>query len=108
MRHLGFALCPTDADVWMRPATKEDSSKYWEYILLYTDNSLCVSEYPEKTLRNELGKYFQLKEESIGPLKIYLGGKVSKVTLEDGQECWSFGSFQYILAAVKNVEEYLA
>ena len=29
-----------------------------------------------KVLRNELGRYFHLKEESIGPLTVYLGGRV--------------------------------
>lgn len=32
-----------------------------------------------KMLRNELGMYFELKEESIGPPTIYLGEKLSFV-----------------------------
>ena len=55
MCHLGFESCPADPDVWMRPAVKSDGAKYWEYILLYTDDSLCVSENPENMLRKELG-----------------------------------------------------
>ena len=107
MRHLGFKSCPSDPDVWMRPGTKENGQLYWEYILLYTDDALCVSMHPERTLRTELGKYFKLKEGSVGPLKIYLGGNVRKVTLETGVECWAFGSSQYVQAAVKNIEKYL-
>ena len=107
MHHLRFQSCPADPDVWMRPAIKSDGNKYWEYILLYTDDALCISEHPERTLQNELGKYFKLKEESIGPQKIYLGGKVRKVMLEHGVEAWAFGSSQYVLQAVKNVERYL-
>ena len=67
-----------------------------------------ISENAEKVLRHELGCYFNLKEESIGPPKIYLGGSVQKVKLENGVECWAFGSSKYVQAAVKNVEEYLA
>ena len=48
-----------------------------------------------------------MKEESIGPPGIYLGGKMSKVTLLNGVEAWSFSSSQYIHAAVNNVEAYL-
>ena len=107
MQHLEFKSCPADPDVWMRPAKHSNGSEYWEYILLYTDDALCVGEYPEQTLRNELGKYFALKEESIGPPKIYLGGHKRKVELENGMKCWAFGSSQYVQAAVKNVEEYL-
>ena len=39
---------------------------------------------PESILRNELGRYFELKEESIGPPDHYLGGKVRKVQLNNG------------------------
>ena len=48
-----------------------------------------------------------MKEESIGPPSKYLGGKVSKVRLENGVSCWTFGSSQYVQAAVDNVEKYL-
>jgi hypothetical protein len=108
MRHMNFVSCPADPDVWMRPAKHSDGSEYYEYILLYVDDALVVSENPEQLLRNELGRYFTLKEESIGPPKIYLGGHVRKVELENGVKCWAFSSSQYVQAAVKNVEEYLA
>ena len=80
MRHLDFVSCPADPDVWMRPAKRSDGSDYYEYILLYTDDALVLSENAEKVLRNDVGRYFTLlKEESIGPPKIYLGGSVRKV-----------------------------
>ncbi|CAJ1966194.1 unnamed protein product [Cylindrotheca closterium] len=107
MHHLHFLSCPADPNVWMRPAMKDDGSEYWEYVLLYTDDALCVSMNPERVLRKELGKYFELKEESIGPPKIYLGSNVRKVELDTGVQCWAFGSSQYVQAAVKNVERYL-
>ena len=107
MRHLNFISCPADPDVWMRPAKKADGTEYWEYILLYTDDALCVSAHAEETLRNDLGRYFQLKEKSIGPPKIYLGGNCRLVELETGVKCWAFGSSQYVQAAVKNVEKAL-
>ena len=54
-------------------------------------------------LCKEIGKYFNLKESSIGPPNQYLGGKLREVELENGQKCWAFGSKQYVEAAVKNV-----
>ena len=108
MRHLDFTSCLADPDVWMRPAKRSDGSDYYEYILLYTDDALVVSENAEQILRNELGRYFTLKEESIGPPKVYLGGHVRKIKLDNGVECWAFSSSQYVQAAVKNVEEYLS
>ena len=61
MRHNGFTPCLADPDVWMRPAMKSNGHEYYEYVLLYTDDALCISENAEKVLRRELGKYFELK-----------------------------------------------
>ena len=66
----------------MRPALKADGSEYYEYILLYTDDILSVGEDAERVFREEIGRYFELKERSIGPPKIYLGSNVRKVELE--------------------------
>ena len=107
MRHLDFKSCPADPDVWMRAAKKSDGTDYYEYILLYTDDALVVSCNAETIIRKELGRYFELKEESIGPPKIYLGGHVRKVTLDNDVEAWAFSSSQYVQAAVKNVETCL-
>ena len=108
MDFLGFISCKADPDVWMRPSTKSDGSECWEYVLLYCDDTLVMSERGESVLREEIGKYFELKEESIGPPSVYLGGKLSKVTLSNGVEAWSFSSSQYVQEAVRNVEEHLA
>ena len=108
MAFLNFKSCPADPDVWMRPAIKSDGSTYYEYVLLYTDDALVISENPETILRNEIGRYFELKQESIGPPKIYLGGKVRRVELQNGSKAWSFSSSQYVQAAVDNVKNYLS
>jgi hypothetical protein len=107
MRHLDFVSCPADPDVWMRPAKKSDGSEYYEYALIYTDDVLVVSENCERVLKDQIGRYFELKEESIGPPKLYLGGHVRKVELANGAKAWAFSSSQYVQSAVKNVEEYL-
>ena len=107
MDHLGFKSCRADPDVWMREAVKNDGSEYWEYVLLYCDDTLAISERGEHVIRNEIGRYFELKEESIGPPDIYLGGKLRKVQLENGVYAWAFGSSQYVQAAVQNVEKHL-
>ena len=66
MRQLDFELCPSDPDVWMRPSKKSDGSKYYDYVLLYTDDLLCISENKEDILR-DIGKYFELKLDTLGP-----------------------------------------
>ena len=105
MRHMGFTSCFADLGTWLSPEKKSDGSEYYEYILLYTDDALVISENGESILRNEIGKYFELKEASIGPLNIYLGGHVRKVELSNGVKCYTFSSSKYVQAAVSNVEE---
>jgi Reverse transcriptase (RNA-dependent DNA polymerase). len=108
MTHMNFKPCTADPDVWIRPGVKADGLTYWQYVLLYTDDILAIMEEPEKFIREELGHYFKVKENSIGPPTQYLGNKVSQVTMENGVKCWSFSSSQYVQNAIKNVEDYLA
>ena len=107
MQFINFMTFPADPDVWMRAAIKSDGSKCYDYVLLYVDDALFVSENAEFVLRNELGRYFEPKEESIGPPDHYLGGKVRRVQLENGVYACAFRSSQYVQTAVKNVEAYL-
>ena len=107
MEHLRFKPCHGDGDVWMRKAQKDDGSPYWEYVLLYVDDALCISMDAKNILENEIGKYFVMKPGSVDVPKLYLGNKVSQVTLENGVDAWSFSSSQYVQNAVSNVEEYL-
>ena len=108
MWHIRFKSCPANPDMWMQPAKHSDGCEYYEYVLLYTNDTIVISKNAESVLRNELGKYFELKEESIGPPKLYLGGHVSKIEFDNGVKCWSLRSSQYIQTAVKNVETHMA
>ena len=58
-------------------------------------------------LRGEIGKYFELREASIGPPKTYLGTGKRKVKLDNRLDAWAASSSQYVQAAVRNVEEYV-
>lgn len=100
---MDFVYCPTNPDLWIRPEKRDDRSEYWEYILLYTDDALCVSKHPERTLRREFIKYFCLREAGIGSNDLP-GRNVWKVLLETGVQAWAFGSAK---ADVKNAETYL-
>ena len=50
MDFLGFESCKADPDVWMRRATKSDGTTIYEYVLLYCDDTLVVSERGEHIL----------------------------------------------------------
>lgn len=77
--------------------------KIWGYVLLYVDDALCISENAKRVLRDEVEKYFELKEASLGPPEIYLGGCMHKVTMENGAQAWACGSPQYVQARVKKI-----
>ena len=62
MRHIGFKSCPANPDIWMRPAEKADGTPYYEYVLLYVDDTLVISENAGRILGEEIGRYFELKE----------------------------------------------
>ena len=96
MEYLGFTPCKADREIGIREAQKDSGEFYWEYVLLYVDDTLCISMNGKYVLENEIGKYFYIKEGSVGPPSIYLGNKVSNVTLENGKQAWAFSSSQYV------------
>ena len=53
-----------------------------------------VSDHGEKMLREEIGNYFKLKDNSIGPPDVYLGGNIRRVNIENGSKARAFGSSQ--------------
>lgn len=106
MNHLSYKSTNADNDVWLRRSKLDDGTDYYEYLLLYVDDCLAISHRAVHNL-HEIGKYFTLKPGSIGPPKIYLGGKVSKVVLPNGIEAHAFSSTQYVRESVKNVEAYM-
>ena len=107
MLHLTFQPCLADSDVWMRPIKKSNGSPCYEYLLLCTDDVLVISENSKKVLRDGIGKYFELKESSIGPPNQCLGVHMRKVELNNGVHAWAFSSSIYVTEAVKNVERQL-
>ena len=106
MDMLVYTSCLVDPDLWMREAIGDDGNKYYDYMLLYTDDCLAVSQNPREQLM-EIDQYFPLNPGSIGPPKIYLGAKVTKVQLPNGVEAYTMSMSQYVQEAVKNVEEHL-
>ena len=106
MEHLGYVPCRADPDLWMRVATMNDGIEYYEYTLLYVDDCLVISKHPEEAL-SRLGKYFVLKEGSVGPPKLYLGAKISQVELPNGVKAWAWSSSKYIQEAINNLEIHL-
>ena len=68
----------------MQSAIKANNIPYYQYILLYTNHALAISKNAKSIICDQLGKYFQWKEESIRPLNIYLDRIINYVTLDNG------------------------
>ena len=90
----------------MRSATRTYGLDYYEYILLYVDDCLCISENPKPALL-QVDKNFPIKPASLGPPKTYFRGTVSKIQLPNGVHAWAFSSSPYAHEAVKTMEEHL-
>jgi hypothetical protein len=43
---MGYKPSYADPDVWLQAAVKADGFEYYEYILGYVDNVLCISADP--------------------------------------------------------------
>jgi Reverse transcriptase (RNA-dependent DNA polymerase) len=107
LQHLGFTSSKGDPDVWLRAAVKANGEEYYEYMFVYTDDILAVSEDP-KSILMKLNKYFKLKPDSIQPPDDYLGTKIKLTTLPNGQKAWGQSSSHYVRRAVQNVEDWIA
>ena len=55
----------------------------------------------------KLDKYFKLKPSSIGDPDIYIGAKVTKMTLKNNTWCWTLSPSKYVQEAVKNYKQAL-
>jgi hypothetical protein len=112
MSDLKFRPCVADPDVWLRPAVKGNGDKYYEYVLIYVDDILAVSEKPDR-IREKLLSLYKFKEDpktrkKYGPPDRYLGANVGKYKLPGAnKEHWYMSSDDYVKAAVTNVENEL-
>ena len=90
----------------MRPAVKDNGFQYYEYVLTYVDDVLCVSHDPMSTMKG-IQEKFKLKDDKIEEPDVYLGASLTKINNESGHACWAMSSDKYCAAAVDNVTEVL-
>ena len=63
MRFLGFESCLADPGIWMRLVVRAEGNNYYEYILLYIDDCLVISDNAKSVLEDKIGKHWELKKE---------------------------------------------
>jgi hypothetical protein len=100
-----------DPDVWMKPNTRHDGLKYWEYVLVYVDDVLVLSHDPQ-SIMDMLAKKYTLKAGSVRAPKEYLGSDIKKFTIPEDEtnpskECWAMSSDTYVKRSIADVERAL-
>ena len=106
LHDLNYIPSYADPDVWMRPAIKPDGFQYWEYVMCYVDDILCISHNPLTTMEG-IQHDFKLKDDKVEEPTYYLGATISKIMNSNGVDCWAIDSDKYCEAAVKNIEAIL-
>ena len=94
----------------MWKATKSSDFKYWEYVLVYVDYVLWISEHPEKVM-DTIKIVYRLKEYATGkiygPQERYIWSNIRKTTLEDGEYYRYMSPYEYTEEAINNVNTEL-
>jgi hypothetical protein len=102
---IGYKSCLADPDIWYREAVLDNNARYYEYLAIYVDDTLCISQHPERTM-NAISKIYRIKDNSIEKPKTYLGAQVVQYKLPDDKDKirWGMSSQHYIHNAIKAVE----
>jgi hypothetical protein len=84
LHDLNFKSSKADPDVWMRPAVKADSSKFYEYVLCYVDDILVASSNPQAVM-DAIARTYTLKAGCVKEPELYLGAEVKKWYIEGSE-----------------------
>jgi hypothetical protein len=105
---LDFKSCLADPDVWLRPAVKVSGETYYEYIFVYVDDLLVLSETPQKIM-TVISQCYRLKNDSIQKPKTYLGAEIKEYRHphDPTRTMWSMSADQYIKDALRNLDHTL-
>ena len=74
-----------DPDVWICPATKPNGIEYYEMMLIYVDNILCISHDPHASMKG-IQATLKLKDDKFEKPEIYLGAMLTEKII-NGMEC---------------------
>ena len=107
LHDLGYSSSLADPDVYLRPAVAPNGFKYYEYVMTYVDDVLCISKNPKATIEG-IKQRFALKGDRAGEPDEFLGAGLTKMVTANGTGCWAQSSDKYLAEAVKSVDAYLA
>ena len=105
IKKMGFTRSKGNPDLYYKPQVKPDGTKYYDYLLVYVDDILCLS-HDMKAIMDELASRYCLKCGSVSPPERYLGADTKITKANSGLECWAMSSDSYGQEAVKVVEQF--
>ena len=104
-KEFGYFSSRGDQDVYLRRRSRPQSGDYYEMVLVFVDDILCVSHMPEEFM-TKFGTVYDLRS-SVEEPTIYLGANVVKHQLPNGTTCWGMSADTYIKNALENVNKLL-
>ena len=78
----------------MRACTNPDRNNFYEYILFYVDNVLCINNNPREAIAR-IYKLFPMQPDLIEKPDMYLGAKVYGMVLPNGVIAWELSARKY-------------
>ena len=103
IKALEFTSSKADPDLYYHAQVKKNGKEYYEYLPVYGDGILCLSENT-KPIMEEIGALCCLKENSVGPPERYLGADTKILQMKSGVQCWIMSPDSYVREAISNVE----
>ena len=76
-------------------------------MLVYVDKILHLANSPKQDM-DDFNCTYRLKEESVGPPKIYLGDNVKKFHMENRKQLWEIHCVDYLQVLIKNLDDTLS
>ena len=102
---LGYTSLEADPNIWIQPATKPDGFKYYDMLLVYVYDALCISHNAKDTMKGIQGT-FKLKGDKTKVPTNYFGAQITKKVI-NGISCWTMSLEQYVKVAIVNIETKL-
>jgi hypothetical protein len=79
---LNYTPTKVDPDVWIRPAVKANGFEYYEMVLVYVGDTLCISDEPRAMMLG-IQATFELKDDRIEKPENYLGAPLTQKIIGD-------------------------
>ena len=109
IREIGFKHTIADNDVYRKPSIDKSGNPYYEYMVVYVDDCICVSHDPKRYM-DSLAKIYRLREVKI-PDK-FLGSNIRSWKYRDDEgvekHCWAMGSESYVREAYNVVDRLMS